>query len=223
MKSFSLKSFLTWNSVLIVAIFLCSFVIPVFPSSWGRFPTRLGFTLIFISGVLSMDKRRWYILYLSLAALAMEWISGVFDWEFLEDLSKLLNLLFFLFVMGTLIRQMATPKVVNARVILASISGYLLMGIIFSMTVAAIIQRDPAAFNIAKLGPGIHDPTGRLSESIYYGFVTMATLGYGDIVPLKPYTRSLATLIAISGQLYIATIIGILIGKMASLNKDNKG
>jgi voltage-gated potassium channel len=66
------------------------------------------------------------------------------------------------------------------------------------------------------------DARRHLSESMYFGFVTLASLGYGDIVPLKPYTRSLATLIAISGQLYIATIIGILIGKFASKTEPEK-
>ncbi len=76
--------------------------------------------------------------------------------------------------------------------------------------------QDPEAFNIARLDSGIRDPTAHPSESMYFGFVTMATIGYGDIITVKPYTRSLAAFIAISGQLYIATIIGILIGKLAS-------
>jgi hypothetical protein len=216
MEKFTYKTVLNWNSILIVSIFLCAFVIPVFPSTWGSAPAQLGFSLIFISGVLSMDKRRWYILYLSLATFIMEWISGMFSWDIIEDISRLMKVLFFLFVMASLIRQMAKPKVINQGVIIASISGYLLLGIIFSLVVASIIQRDPAAFNIQQQAAGFQDAGEYLSESMYFGFVTMGTLGYGDIVPLKPYTRSLATLIAITGQLYIATVIGILIGKLSS-------
>jgi hypothetical protein len=47
-------------------------------------------------------------------------------------------------------------------------------------------------------------------------------VGYGDIVPLKPYTRSLATFISISGQLYVVTIIGLLIGKFISKRNNEQ-
>ncbi len=216
MKKKSLKSILTWDAALGITVFFCAFIIPVFPPSWGRLPVKIGFTLIFISGILSMDKRPLYMLFLSLAAFAMEWISGLLSWEGMQDISRGLNVLFFLFVMVSLMRQMAMPRVVSARVIISSISGYLLLGIIFSLLIAAIIQRDHEAFNIVLKDTGSEDATAHLSESMYFGFVTMGTLGYGDILPLKPYTRSLATFITVSGQLYIATVIGILIGKFAS-------
>jgi hypothetical protein len=111
---------------------------------------------------------------------------------------------------------MAMAKIVTARVIMASISGYLLLGIIFSVLIDAILRYDPLAFRFPSSPSGSGDPSLHMSDSIYFGFVTLATLGYGDFVPLKPYTRSLATLIAVSGQLYIATIIGVLIGKFVA-------
>jgi voltage-gated potassium channel len=215
-KKFQFKSLITWDTVLVIAVLLCAFVIPVFPVSWGKMPVRIGFTLIFISGLMTMEKRNWVILYLSIAAFIMQWVSGVLKWEFISDISKILNVVFFIIVVGSLIREMATAKVVTANVIMASISGYLLLGIIYSVFVGAIFQLDPGAFNINMDTTGEKDATSHLSESLYYGFVTLATLGYGDIVPLKPYTRSLATLITVSGQLYVATIIGILIGKFAA-------
>ena len=218
MKRFSLKSIFKWDTILVIAILLCAFVIPVFPPSWGRTPIRFGFTLVFVSGVMSMKKRPITIFYLASAAFIMEWISGILDWIIIAEISKLLNALFFIIVIFSLIREMATAKVVTARVIRASVSGYLLMGLVFSGIIAIIMQRDPDAYNIILVRNGIQDAAAHLSESLYYGYVTLATLGYGDVVPLKPYTRSLATLITISGQLYVATIIGILIGKYASTN-----
>jgi voltage-gated potassium channel len=207
---------ITWNTILAIAVFLCAFVIPVFPHSWGRTPVAIGFTLIFISGFMTMEKRNWIIIYLVLTAFTMQWISGVLDLTVIAGISRILNSLFFIIVIFSLIHEMATAKVVTRRVILASISGYLLLGLIYSGVVAIIIQQDPGAFSNTIVVTGIDDATSHLSESIYFGFVTLATLGYGDIVPLKPYSRSLATLITVSGQLYVATIIGILIGKYAA-------
>jgi hypothetical protein len=50
----------------------------------------------------------------------------------------------------------------------------------------------------------------------------MGTLGYGDILPVKPYTRSLASLMCIAGQLYIAIVIALLVGKYASDQSEKK-
>jgi voltage-gated potassium channel len=222
MKKNPLKSILNWYSLLVVSVFLCAFVIPVFPPSWGKAPLRIGFTLIFISGVMILEKQNRIILYLALAAFVMEWVSQIFDLIFINDISRFLNVLFFVFVFVSLIKKMATAKIVTTQVILSSISGYLLLGIIYSVFIAAIIDRDPASFNISREVNGTGGAINYLSDSMYFGFVTLASLGYGDILPLKPFTRSLATLITISGQLYIATIIGLLIGKFASLNDSKK-
>jgi len=131
-----------------------------------------------------------------------------------------MNVLFFMVVVFYLIRQMATARNVTARVILESIAGYLLLGLIFSVLVAAIMQHDPTAFmmNMPPKGPSSSDSSS--SVPLYFVFVTMATLGYGDIVPLQPYTRSLAVFISVSGQLYIAVIIAMLMGKF--INNDKK-
>ena len=48
---------------------------------------------------------------------------------------------------------------------------------------------------------------------IYYAFITMTTTGYGDIVPLTPVARSLAVFISVTGQLYVAVVIALLVGK----------
>lgn len=216
------KQILAWESLLIIAVILCAFVIPVLPPGWGKTPLKIGFTMIFISGVMTRGKKNSSFLYLGLTAFMMEWISGILSWEIIEIISKSLNALFFLIVIFSLFRKMATAKVVTAKVIMSSISGYLLLGIIYSLLVAAIIQRDADAFNFITAENNQGNPVYNLSSAMYFGFVTLATVGYGDIVPLKPYTRSLATLISISGQLYIATIIGILIGKYASESNRKK-
>jgi voltage-gated potassium channel len=212
------KQILAWESLLIIAVFLCAFVIPVFPPDWGKTPLRIGFTMIFVSGVMIRGGGKSYFVYLALTAFMMEWISGILSWEIIAIVSKTLNSIFFLIVIFSLFHKMATAKVVTAKVIMSSISGYLLLGILYSLLIAAIVQWDADAFNFAKGVNNHGDPATNLSNALYFGFVTLATVGYGDIVPLKPYTRSLATLISISGQLYIATIIGILIGKYASGN-----
>jgi voltage-gated potassium channel len=205
-----------WSCFLTVSVILFVFFIPVFPVEWGKIAARISLTLIFIAGVLSIDRRKIYILYMALGAFMLEWISVLFKIWFLVYASKALNVFFFLLVVFILIRQIATAKVVTLKEIMESISGYLLIGIVFSIVISFIMQNDPGAYNVVPQASELQETNRSLSVSSYYGFVTMASLGYGDIVPLKPYTRSLATFICISGQLYIAILIALLVGKFAS-------
>lgn len=55
-----------------------------------------------------------------------------------------------------------------------------------------------------------------LGEFIYYTFMTYTTAGYGHVEPIIPVAKSLAILISVSGQLYVATIVSLLIGKYVS-------
>jgi voltage-gated potassium channel Kch len=72
----------------------------------------------------------------------------------------------------------------------------------------------PGSFNIPA------DDPNKFSTFLYYGFVTLTTLGYGDILPLTPLARSLASFTALFGQLYLVTIMAFLIGKY--LNTKNQ-
>jgi voltage-gated potassium channel Kch len=103
-------------------------------------------------------------------------------------------------------------------VILQSINGYLLLGIMFSLIVAVIMFYNPDAFKFPE-DMSVVDKNN-FNNYLYFSLVTMSTLGYGDIVPKLPYSRTLATFISIGGQLYIAIIIAMLVGKFASKRNE---
>jgi hypothetical protein len=65
--------------------------------------------------------------YLVVGTVLMNWVSVMFNFWFLASFSKLLNIIFFLIVVITLIWQVATAKIVTTKEILESISGYLLI------------------------------------------------------------------------------------------------
>jgi amino acid transporter len=134
----------------------------------------------------------------------------------LNIISKAANVVFFLLVVFTMIWMIAAAKKVNTEVILGSVIGYLLLGIIYSIFIAFIMQNDPAAFNVSLEDGKTGNEPVNTSVPLYFSFVTLATLGYGDVLPLKPYTRSLMTLITITGQFYIAIIVALLVGKFSS-------
>ena len=58
------------------------------------------------------------------------------------------------------------------------------------------------------------------SSTVYYSFVTMTTLGYGDIVPVSPAARTLAYMEAAMGQIYVAVLIARLVGLHTARKQD---
>jgi voltage-gated potassium channel len=211
-----------WNAILVIVVMFAAFILPIMPVVWHRASFRAVYSLIYISAIFSLDKRSNYLLILFISTLLLEWLSGMLNMPVIQVISKGVNILFFLVIVFSLIRQIATSREVTAVVILSSVAGYLLLGIVYSIFIAYIGQHDPGAFNATIMDASNTDSGINTSMPLYFSFVTMASLGYGDIVPLKPYTRSLAIWMAVSGQFYIAIIVALLVGKFSSKQPRNK-
>jgi voltage-gated potassium channel len=201
-----------WNVVLLVSVVFAAFFLPLLPVPLQKGLFRISYSIIYTSAYFSLTKRSKYLLSLFLLTLIIEWISSLSDLPVLSIFTRGINIIFFMVIVVSLIYQIAISREVTPGTILGSIAGYILLGLIYSIFIAFILQNDAGAYNY-QLATEEH-----LDASIptYYGYVTLATVGYGDIVPLKPYTRSLATWIAISGQFYIAIIVALLVGKFAA-------
>ncbi len=95
---------------------------------------------------------------------------------------------------------------VDSERILAALDGYLLAGLLFGV----------AFWLVERAVPGsLASPSGRvldLGGAIYFSFVTIATLGYGDIVPMSEPARGLAIVESVSGQMYLVVLVARLVG-----------
>jgi hypothetical protein len=98
---------------------------------------------------------------------------------------------------------------INIHRIVGACGTFLLLGLVFAQAYKLIALYVPQAFAIGGVpaAPGAMD-----YRYIYYSFITLTSTGYGDITPLHPYARSLATFEAITGQLYLAVLIARLVG-----------
>ena len=104
---------------------------------------------------------------------------------------------------GTL-RFVVSDRKVDHETIYAALSTYLLAGIFFGQIYWSLERLWPGSI----VGP---DPTTEIT-SIYYSFVTLATLGYGDYLPRTDIARGVAMFEVIGGQLYLAVMVARLIG-----------
>jgi hypothetical protein len=108
------------------------------------------------------------------------------------------------------VRFAVRARVINAEQIYAALSAYLLAGLFFGVLHWAIGIGWPGSF--AEAGAGDAPAEFALSTAIYYSFVTLATLGYGDVVPRTEMARGLAVVEAVGGQFYMAVMIARLVG-----------
>ena len=200
--------------LLFVFTFIFIFLSPIIPDKWSVLANNLLFSVLFFTGIYALEKVRKRIIYFAMIAFITQWISLIFNLNEFLVVSEVINIIFFQLIIIRLIIQVAKSKEVNTDVIFESINGYLLMGIMFASWIAILINFRPYAFN------GIDSATLKFPDIFYFTFVTLTTLGYGDITPAIPIAKSLSILISTSGQLYIAIIIAMLVGKFAASQQN---
>lgn len=206
-------------SLLALVVFTMFFVV-IFPLSWHGAMYDYLFTLIYLNAALTMEKRRKQILVIAFVVMILEIGSSWLKMPIINWVSKILNVLFFIYIVANFIYMIARSKTVNAKVILESINGYLLLGLVFSLLIATAMLFDPGSYKFPEETVLFPHQVNNFSNYMYYGLITLSTLGYGDIVPTLPFSKSLATLTSVAGQLYIAIIIAMLVGKYAGQRND---
>ena len=138
----------------------------------------------------------------------------------LELVSICFSALFFLLVILVLLRQLFTSTTVNLNVIYGAICIYILVGIEWGFIYSIMELYSPGTFNLTQLSSVSTEGVSMVNSFIYYSFVTLTTLGYGDITPISQPARSLAIMEAASGQIYLTVLIARLIGMhIAQSNK----
>jgi len=105
-------------------------------------------------------------------------------------------------------------KAIDSEHLSAALSAYLLAGLLFGFVCYQVEELRAGSYAVggSKVASGQFD----LQTGIYFSFITLATLGYGDIVPLTPTARGLATFEALVGQFYLAVLVARLVGAAAN-------
>ena len=179
-----------------------------------RWLTPVLFTLLMIAAIQASssdvrDVRR--AAALAIPPLALLWLSDG-STPLLTALGAGAAALFLAFVTSRILRFILRARVVDTEVILAALCVYLLLGILWTEAYVAVAALDPAAFSV----PGVEAAAGDAASVVrralgYFSFVTLTTLGYGDVTPVSGSARGLAVLEAIFGQLYLVTMIARLV------------
>lgn len=209
---------------LLLFLVLLIITLLLFPFVYEYFERLLGILEIFFSIVLFMaiyilsHNRELLTVSFFLAALTLTiiWFNTLLASKQLMILGLILEISFFTLTTYVLLSHVLSFKRVTADKIYGTISGYLLIGLIFAMIYSIIEQIVPGSFSY---DPGLNrfyfHNVGypfNFARFIYYSFVTLTTLGYGDITALTPPARIFSAFEAIIGQLYIAVLISRIVG-----------
>ncbi len=128
------------------------------------------------------------------------------------SLGALFTLTFYYLLLHKLVSYVWKQKLVTLNVVFAAICGYLVLGITAGVVFMFIESSIPNSFSIQD--------SSKYFEYIYFSFVTLTSIGYGDIVPLDPIAKMSTVLLCIAGQLYITIILALIVGKYISQNID---
>ena len=197
---------------LVVLVFgIYPFLGPVGPA---RLFADLAVSLVLLLGAYSVSSRRWVLVAtfsLGMVALGLRWSGRLLDQATLAELGQLGTLAFLIIVViGVFVRVVESGPITRHR-IEGAIATYLLLGVLWTMAYGLVETYSPGSFNLSETASGALGIENRLPELLHFSFTTLTTLGYGDIVPLKPGARSLATLEALVGQLYLAILVARLV------------
>ena len=205
----------TWQSQANLSFFLALLVVVAFvlPSmGFGandiKLYSDLAFSLLLLSGVaIAWGRRKLFLVagFVGSAALAVRWMAFFTPTAALQLWSDQWSLAAILLIAVVLLLQVFREGPVTHSRIQGAIAVYLLFGIGWAH-----------AYHIAEtLHPGSFATTAaamsNVSDWVYYSFVTLTTVGYGDITPARPIARTLSIGEALTGQLYLAVLIARLV------------
>ena len=191
-------------------------------------------TAMLFSAVVSVSKSRRTLrnaMILGVPAIVAELLDvSAPEWPLGHlQLGHLLSALFLGYVIVVLLKFIFASKHVTANTIFASLCIYLLLGTLWAMaySVLATMQREPFWYSLALEEISNTEDAMRIGAEpagleFYFSFVTMTTLGYGDIVPRSAAARGLATLQAVVGQLYLAVLVARLVGLHVAHSSSRK-
>jgi len=180
-------------------------------------PSLYQAVVVLAAMFVAADSRRHLTigLMLGIPAILASVIGDYYQHEVLRWMTYAFVTVLYLFIIRLMLGKIFAAQTVTLDTIGYALCTYILLGGIWMFFYAPVAALDPEAFS----QPITLDGASPGSTLIYFSFVTLTTLGYGDISPVSPIARSLAILEALTGTLFIAVLISRLIGAYSSRDK----
>ena len=178
-------------------------------------------SFVFISGVYTVANHRLSTILTSISTIPMLF----FLWQAYIPLPAAINIIgpiagmfFSGFLINSIYHQIKKTRRVSGHTIKGALVIYLLLGFGWAMLHLLLFSWEPASYNGIPAG----STNALLNVFFYFSFVTLTTLGYGDISPALEIPRSFTIVEAIIGQIYLVVVVAWLVGMKVAQDLDSK-
>ncbi len=188
------------------------------PDMGGRLFDLIVRILVILAAVyVTADNKRHLLVGMSLGipSLVLVLVSYRTENHILGWFTYGILVLLYLYIIRLMLFQIFYAKVITVNTIGFALCTYILIGTVWVLFYTPVVAMDPYAFSVPILEEG-----EAFHTLIYFSYVTLTTLGYGDISPVSNIARNLAVLEALTGTLFLAVLISRLVGSYVSGKKS---
>lgn len=203
---------------ILLAALVAALLMPVFR---GDDLAGLMWGIVLIAGVYAASGRRWVTLSFSAVALigfggrlgTILHFAGSYQ-QTLDASAYVATAIFQGMTIYVVFRAVATTRRISGDTVLGAVCVYLLIGLMWTNFYALIELAEPGSFDFPASARTQADSDIPELAFGYYSFVTLTTLGYGDVTPVSFRARTLSWMEAVVGVTYMATVIAFLVSQM---------
>lgn len=198
---------------LFISIIMFIFAEPIIAlTPFKSYINLILYSFIFLATFSVIEKKTAFLKVLLYFGLAQNIFLVLIESSTTSVISFGISAIIFLIITFILIMQIAKSKQINNNVIFDAINGYLLIGVVATLLNSVLLIINPDAINF--------NGDSNSYTIIYYSYITLTTIGFGDFSPQSTIARSLSVFIGLSGQLYLTIIIAFIVGKVSNANNS---
>lgn len=209
----------------LMAIMFGSLIVPL--SFYERVLSPVLFLLNLATGTLLISNRKGLVKFfallfvISIVSFGVDFFDRPEQFGFIEYIRLIVYFLFYIVVTIDIVKQVWQTKRVSKNVIMGLMSGYISIGLLGFFLFLSIELVSPGSFN-GLLIDGVSDAGAKVDSLIYYSFVTLLTIGYGEIYPVTAVAQKAAILVGLMGQFYLVIITAVVIEKYIRHSQSHK-
>ena len=149
----------------------------------------------------------WVLLACLLAVLALEGAAQVWGWPSVRGYTGVAYSMFCWSITLRIFRRVLSARRVTTELLAAAMCGFVLLGMVGTFLFVLIDLWQPGSFAHVEAGPS------SVQTLNYFSFVTLLTVGYGDIVPVSNVARKATVLLGLLGHFYDVFVISVIVAK----------
>lgn len=199
----------TWRPIALLVAMVIKIALTPFARDLGVLNDVVSWIVILGAIAVAGYSRRALVVGLSLGlpAAVFDFLGSPDQMNAIDVVAFVFNLLLYLFVLSLMVRRVFRTERGTPEMIALAITCYLLVAHVWAMMIIALEIMAPGSFSIPA-----SSTSPIWADLYYYSFVTMTTLGYGDVTPVHPLARSFAVLEVLCGVFFLGISIARLIG-----------